>query len=288
MRSGFINFFGRPNAGKSSLLNFLMGEKLAIVSPKVQTTRHRIKGILTEDDYQMVFSDTPGIIDPKYPLHHRMMESVRAALEDGDLALLLVDVSSDLSESDRIFAALKLKSPAWVLVTQADKVSNIQLTEAVSFFEEKSYAKKVLSISTRREKDRSKLLNAIVAVLPEAPPFFPADEISDAQTRFFAAELIREKVFELTSDEIPYHTTVAVREFQEKTTLTKIVADIVVHRESQKAILLGERGSMIKRIGSEARQSIEAFIGRKVFLELFVKVRPKWRESDLLLDEYGY
>jgi len=288
MRSGFINFFGRPNAGKSTLLNFLMGEKLAIVSSKVQTTRHRIKGILTEDDFQLVFSDTPGIIDPKYPLHHRMMEAVRSALEDGDLALLLVDVTSDLSESDQIFSGLKLTAPAWVLLTQADKASAATIKAAIQFFEAKSYAQKIMPVSAKRPADRNTLLTALVQAMPEAPPFFPGDEISDAQTRFFASELIREKIFELTTDEIPYHTTVMVREFQEKTTLTKIVADIIVYRESQKAILIGERGSMIKKLGTAARQSIEEFLDRKVFLELFVKVRPKWRENDLFLDEYGY
>jgi GTP-binding protein Era len=288
MRAGFINFFGRPNAGKSTLLNFLMGEKLAIVSPKVQTTRHRIKGILTEEDYQMVFSDTPGIIDPKYPLHHRMMEAVRAALEDGDLALLLVDVTSDLAVSDQIFSSLKLQTTAWVLITQTDKARAEDVQAAIRFFHGKPYAKQVLPISAHRITDRPKLLTAIRELLPEAPPFFPTDEISDAQTRFFAAELIREKIFELTNEEIPYHATVMVREFQEKTTLTKIVADIIVHRETQKVILIGQGGSMIKRLGTEARASIEDFIGRKVFLELFVKVRPKWRESELFLDEYGY
>ena len=288
MRSGFINFFGRPNAGKSSLLNFLMVEKLAIVSSKVQTTRHRIKGILTEDSYQMVFSDTPGIIDPKYPLHKRMMEAVRSALEDGDISLLLVDVGSDWGESDRIFSELKLRNQAWVLITKTDTCKVDKIKEAIEFFGGKPYAKKVMGVSVQRPADRDRLLNEFESVLPEGPAYFPADEISDAQTRFFASELIREKVFDLTSEEIPYHTTVVVREFQEKTTLVKIVADIVVHRESQKAILIGEGGAMIKKLGTESRRSIEAFIGRKVFLELFVKVRPKWRESELFLDEYGY
>ena len=288
MRSGFVNFFGKPNAGKSTLLNFLMEEKLAIVSSKVQTTRHRIKGILTEEDHQIVLSDTPGIIDPKYPLHKRMMDAVRSALEDGDLALLLVDAHSDWSESDRIFTELKLKATAWVLITKTDLVDGVKKQEAIQYFQGKSYASRVVTISTKHPGDRKKLLKEILNVLPEGPAYFPADEISDAQTRFFASELIREKIFELTSEEIPYHTTVVVREFQEKTTLVKIVADIVVHRESQKAILIGEKGAMIKRLGTEARQSIESFLQRKVFLELFVKVRPKWRENEVFLDEYGY
>ena len=288
MRSGFVNFFGKPNAGKSTLLNFLMEEKLAIVSSKVQTTRHRIKGILTEEDHQIVLSDTPGIIDPKYPLHKRMMDAVRSAVEDGDLALLLVDAHSDWSESDRIFTELKLKATAWILITKTDLVDGVKKQEAIQYFQGKPYASRVVTISTKHPGDRKKLLKEILNVLPEGPAYFPADEISDAQTRFFASELIREKIFELTSEEIPYHTTVVVREFQEKTTLVKIVADIVVHRESQKAILIGEKGAMIKRLGTEARQSIESILQRKVFLELFVKVRPKWRENEVFLDEYGY
>ena len=217
-----------------------------------------------------------------------MIEAVRSALEDGDLALLLVDAQSDWSESDRIFSELKLKATAWVLITKTDLVDGVKKQEAIQYFQGKPYASRILTISTKHPTDRKKLLKEILNVLPEGPAYFPADEISDAQTRFFASELIREKIFELTSEEIPYHTTVVVREFQEKTTLVKIVADIVVHRESQKAILIGERGAMIKRLGTEARQSIESFLQRKVFLELFVKVRPKWRENEVFLDEYGY
>ena len=288
MKSGFVNIFGRPNAGKSTLLNALMGEKLAIVSPKVQTTRHRIKGIMTEKEYQIIFSDTPGIIEPKYRLHEKMMLAVKNALEDADLALLLVDMKEKWNEADEIFAALKLNVPAVVVLNKIDLVSESTIKEAVDFFTAKPYCKKVITISALSGINKKKLINALLEFLPEGEPFYEGDDISDLNTRFFVGELIREKIYELAQDEIPYHTAVMVREYQEKTTLVKIVADIIVHRETQKAILIGDKGSMIKKIGTVAREDIEKFIGQKVFLELFVKVKPKWRENEMQLKEYGY
>jgi GTP-binding protein Era len=288
MKVGFVNIFGRPNAGKSTLLNALMGEKLAIVSSKAQTTRHRIKGILTEKDYQIVFSDTPGIIEPRYKLHQKMMQAVKNSLEDADLALLLVDVNDDWQECDKIFSALHLKVPALVVINKIDRAAEDKIKKAVQFFSEKSYCKKVLTISALSGINKPKFLNNILPYLPEGEPFFSGDEISDLNTRFFIAEFIREKIYELYEDEIPYHTTVVVNEYKEKTGLIKIAADIIVQRETQKAILIGEGGRMIKKLGTEARHSIEAFVQQKVFLELFVKVREKWRENDQLLKEYGY
>ena len=288
MKSGFVNIFGRPNAGKSTLLNALMGEKLAIVSRKVQTTRHRIKGILTEKDYQVVFSDTPGIIEPKYKLHEKMMAAVKGALEDADVAMLIVDIKENWEECDTIFSALKLKVPAIVALNKIDLVTEEKIKEAVGFFSAKPYCKKIITISALSGINKKKLVNTVLEFLPEGELFYSGDDITDLNTRFFVSELIREKIYELAQDEIPYHTAVLVREYQEKTTLVKIVADIIVHRETQKAILIGDKGSMIKRIGSEARKDIEAFIQQKIFLELFVKVKPKWRENELQLKEYGY
>ena len=288
MKSGFVNIFGRPNAGKSTLLNALMGEKLAIVSPKVQTTRHRIKGILTEKEYQVIFSDTPGIIEPKYKLHEKMMNAVKNALEDADVALLLVDMKENWNEADEIFAALQLKVPAVVALNKIDLVSESTIKEAIDFFTAKPYCKKVITISALSGINKKKLINGLLEFLPEGEPFYEGDDISDLNTRFFVSEIIREKIYELAQDEIPYHTAVLVREYQEKTTLVKIVADIIVHRETQKAILIGDKGSMIKKIGTSARTDIEKFISQKVFLELFVKVKPKWRENEMQLKEYGY
>jgi len=288
VKSGFVNIFGKPNAGKSTLLNALMGEKLAIVSSKVQTTRHRIKGILTTEQYQIIFSDTPGIIDPKYKLHEKMMKSVKGALEDADLALLLVDVNENWQEVDEIFSSLKLKVPSLVVINKTDNATKEKQEQSVSFFKEKKYSKEVVMVSALKGLQVKELLNKIVELLPEGEVFYAEDEISDLPTKFFVAEIIREKIYALFEDEIPYHTTVVVAEFKQKSTLVKIRAEIIVQRESQKAIIIGEGGKMIKQIGSEARKEIEQFIDQKVFLELFVKVRPKWRENELFLKEYGY
>lgn len=288
MKSGFVNIFGRPNAGKSTLLNALMGEKLAIVSHKVQTTRHRIKAILTEKDYQIIFSDTPGIIKPEYKLHEKMMQSVKGALEDADVALLIVDVNDNWEECDAIFGKLRLRVPAVLVLNKVDRANKERIQEAEAYFSAKPYVKKTAAISALTGINFKKFLQPILELLPEGAPFYEDDSISDLPEKFFVSELIREKIYEQAHDEIPYHTAVLIREFKEKQTLTKIVADIIVHRETQKMILIGEKGSMIKKLGSSARVDIEAFLGRKVFLELFVKVKPKWRDNDLHLKEYGY
>lgn len=288
MKTGFVNIFGRPNAGKSTLLNALMGEKMAIVSPKVQTTRHRIKAILTGKDYQVVFSDTPGIIEPRYKLHEKMMHAVKTALEDADVALLIADVNENLEEADAIFETLKLKVPAIVVINKIDRAGQEKIKEATRFFENKKYCRKVITISASSGINIKNFLKPVLELLPEGEPFYPGDDITDLPVKFFVSELIREKIYELLADEIPYHTAVLVREFKEKTTLVKIVADIIVHRETQKGIILGEKGSMIKKLGTEARAEIEKFLQRKVFLELFVKVKPKWRENEMQLKEYGY
>ena len=289
MKAGFVNIFGKPNAGKSTLLNALLGEKLAIVSNKVQTTRHRIKGFLNKTgEYQIIFSDTPGIIEPKYRLHEKMMQSVKSALEDADVALLLVDVKDNKEECNEIFASLKLKVPAIVVINKVDTASPAQTEATKSFFAQQSYCKKVVAIAALQQSNLQELLDAIIDLLPEGDAFYNEDDLTDLPTRFFVGEMVREKIYELFGDEIPYHSTVSVNEFKEKDTLTKIQADIIVQRETQKAILIGEGGKMIKKIGSLARADIESFLQRKVFLELFVKVRPKWRDNELFLKEYGY
>lgn len=288
MKSGFVNIFGRPNAGKSTLLNALMGEKLAIVSPKVQTTRHRIKGILNTKDYQIIFSDTPGIIEPKYKLHEKMMQAVKSSLEDADVALLILDIKEDFEEADATFSALSLKVPAIVVINKVDLVSQDTVSKAITFFSDKAYCKKVAVISALRNLGTEELLEDILSFLSEGAPFYTDDNLSDLPMKFFVSELIREKIFYLYQEEIPYHTTVLVQQFKEKATLTKITADIIVQRETQKGIILGHSGQMIKELGTLARKDIEEFIGRKVFLELFVKVRPKWRDNEIHLREYGY
>jgi len=289
MKSGFVNIFGKPNAGKSTLLNALLGEKLAIVSSKVQTTRHRIKGFLNKKDaYQIILSDTPGIIEPKYKLHQKMMGNVKSALEDADVAVLLVDILDDWQACAELFNSMKLKVPCIVAINKIDKADPDKVKEAKAFFAGLPYCKKVVTLSAINQTIFEKLIQAIVALLPEGMAFYDEDELTDLPTKFFVGELIREKIYQLFQDEIPYHTAVMVNTFKEKTTLIKIQADIIVQRETQKVILIGEKGKMIKKIGTLAREDIEKFLEQKVFLELFVKVRPKWRENDAQLKEYGY
>jgi len=290
MKVGFVNIFGKPNAGKSTLLNAIMGEKMAIVSSKVQTTRHRIKAFLNKvDEYQVIFSDTPGIIDPKYKLHEKMMGAVKSALEDADLGLLMVDVRDDFDEIDAMFSALKLKVPCIVVMNKSDLAPGGRVKEANAYFSTKPYCTKIISVSALNISDVDRLMKVILELIPEGGhPFFDQEDLSDMPTKFFVSEMIREKIYQLFGEEIPYHTAVLVNSFKEQPLLTKIQADIVVNRETQKAIITGQGGKMIKEIGSLARKDIEEFIGSKVYLELFVKVKPKWRDNDMKLKEFGY
>ncbi|MBS1574281.1 MAG: GTPase Era [Bacteroidetes bacterium] len=289
MKAGFVNIFGKPNAGKSTLLNAILGEKLAIVSPKVQTTRHRIKGFLTTDEYQVIFSDTPGIIEPKYKLHEKMMQAVRNALEDADVALLIHDLrDTDLKSTNELFDSLKLKVPAIIVCNKSDAVSKKKAEEVTGFFAGKKYCREVIAVSAKQKTNLDRLLQLILKYLPAGEPFYATDDMTDLPTRFFVGEIVREKIYELFEDEIPYHTAVIIQEFKEKSTLIKIRAEIIVNRETQKSIILGEKGSMIKKLGTASREEIEKFLQNKVFLELFVKVKPKWRDNELYLKEYGY
>jgi GTP-binding protein Era len=213
---------------------------------------------------------------------------VKSSLEDADVALLLVDIKDDLEQANEIFSSLSLKAPAIVVLNKTDLATKETIQKAVSFFSDKEYCKKVVEISALKNTGVDELLKLILSMLPEGEPFYTDDNLSDLPMKFFVSELIREKIFYLYQDEIPYHATVLVQEFKEKTTLTKITADIILQRETQKGIVLGEGGKMIKQLGTLARKDIEEFIGRKVFLELFVKVRPKWRDNEIHLREYGY
>lgn len=288
-QSGFVNIFGAPNAGKSTLLNALLGERLVITSHKVQTTRHRIIGILNEENYQIIFSDTPGIIEPKYKLHEKMMRHVKSALEDADVAILVHDITHPEEEIESIIRSLRLKVPSILLLNKTDLIkSKKEVEEITETYRRKFPEFEVISVSALKNKDTGKILPGILKFLPEAPPYYPEDSMSDRPVRFFVSELIREQIYNLYHEEIPYHSAVIIQSFEEKQNLSIIKAEIIVSRETQKIILLGKKGSLIKQLGILSRKAIEDFLQQKVHLELFIKVRPKWRDNENYLREYGY
>ncbi len=288
-QAGFVNIFGAPNAGKSTLLNTLLGENLVITSHKVQTTRHRILGILTEPTYQIVFSDTPGIMEPQYKLHEKMMQQVKSALEDGDIAILVHDINLPIEELEPITAMLKLKVPCILLLNKSDTLKDKKkIEELVTIYKNKFPKWDIVPVSALQKTNTDKIVPLILKNLPEAPAYYPEDSMSDRSERFFVAEMIREQIYKLYHEEIPYHAAVIIQAFEEKTTLNVIKAEIIVSRETQKVILIGKGGSLIKQLGINSRKVIEEFLQKKVHLELFVKVRPKWRDNENYLSEYGY
>lgn len=289
-KSGYVNIFGAPNAGKSTLLNALLGEQLVITSPKVQTTRHRILGILNSDTYQVIFSDTPGvIIETKYKLHQKMMLQLKSALEDADVAILMHDITEPLENFEAIADTLKLKVPVILLLNKIDVLkNNAEINERMAVFVSKYPDWQIMPVSAKTGAGIDKVLPAILQKLPEGFPYYPDDSVSDRPVRFFVSELIRQQVYELYHEEIPYHTAVIIDSFEEKASLTVIKATIIVSRETQKIIMIGKKGAMIKQLGINSRKTIEEFVQGKVHLELFIKVRPKWRDNDNYLKEYGY
>ena len=287
-RSGFVGIFGKPNAGKSTLMNALLGEKLAIVSPKAQTTRNKILGILHENNYQIIFSDTPGILESRYKLHEKMMKEVTAVKQGTDVVLFITDPKEKPEEVMEIISNLKIKTPLILAINKSDKIKPDVATSLLETYKSQKSIDQVVLISALQKKNLDYLLQQIIHFLPIMPPYYDEDTLTDKPMRFFVAEMIREKLFFELDEELPYHAAVIVRQYEEKNTLTKIVADIVVSRDTQKFILIGKGGSMIKKIGELSRKDIEKFIDRKVFLELHVKVRKDWRNNDLYLKEYGY
>jgi GTPase len=287
-KAGFVSILGKPNAGKSTLLNAILDEKLAIVSHKVQTTRHRIMGIWNEGETQIVFSDTPGIIEPKYLMHKRMMSQVSGSVKDADVILFMFDVKDDLQEATAMLTALHLKVPTIVVANKIDTLKNVHEEQIKTAFAGIKNCASVIFISAIEKDTVAPLIATIQQLIPVHPPYYNTDELSDRPMKFFVSEMIREQIFLLLNDELPYHSAVLVEKYEEKNTLTKIIASIIVTRETQKGIMLGKGGEMIKKIGSQSRLQIEQFIDRKVFLELHVKVRADWRTKDNFLNEYGY
>src|SRR5215471_11214448 len=295
-RSGFVSIIGRPNAGKSTLLNALVGEKLAIVTHKPQTTRNRIQGIVNVRNKrgkvtdQVVFIDTPGVHKPDSPLSRRMMKEVYDALEGRDLVLLIVDVTQKFGSGDQFVLDLlkKVESPVFLLLNKIDLIDKRKLLSIISEYSQRYDFKEIIPISATKKDGLERLIEIVVSALPTGPRFFPEDQITDQPERFLVSEIIREKVLIAAAQEVPYATAVVVEQFEESEKLVRIAATIYCERQGQKAILIGQRGAMLKRIGTSARMDIERLLGTKAFLELFVKVRENWRESRAFLDDLDW
>ena len=288
-RSGFVNILGNPNVGKSTIMNALVGEKLSIITPKAQTTRHRIMGIVNGEDFQIVYSDTPGILRPQYKLQETMMNFVNTALSDADMILYITDVNEKRAfEGDYIDKIKESGIPALIAVNKIDLTIQSDLEKVVESWHEAFPDSPVIPISALKNFNLDALLNAILVKLPESPPFFPKDQLTDKHERFFASEIIREKILINYKKEIPYSVEIEIESFNDEKAILKIRALIHVIRDSQKGIIIGHKGSMLKRVGTEARHDMEDFFKKKVFLELYVKVTKDWRDKPLALKRFGY
>jgi len=293
-KAGFVSIIGKPNVGKSTLMNVLVGERLSIITPKAQTTRHRILGIVNEEDYQIVFSDTPGIIKPKYSLQESMMSFVNGSLTDADVLLFVTDINETHDEDDVLEKILNRDIPTIVLINKIDKALQEQVDEKIAYWQEKLNPISIYAISALHNHNVDGILDHVLQLLPEHPAYYDKEELTDRSERFFVSEIIREKIFLNYQKEIPYSTEVIVKSFKEeelkngKGSMVRIMAEIVVERDSQKNILIGTGGSMLKKVGTEARLEVEKFLDSKVFLELFVKVIPDWRSKKNYLKSFGY
>lgn len=289
-RAGFVNIVGNPNVGKSTLMNDLVGERISIITSKAQTTRHRIMGIVNTPGYQIVFSDTPGVLKPKYKLQESMLEFSEGALTDADILLYVTDVVEDPAKNPDFLNKVNRESiPVLLVINKIDLLSgNTQLDELVSKWQELLPAAEVFPVSAQEHFNVDNLKKRIVELLPVSPPFFGKDALTDKPARFFVTEIIREKILLLYDKEVPYSAEVIVEKFEEKEHSIHIMAAIYVERDTQKGILIGKRGDKIKRVGIEARKDIEKFFGKSVYLELFVKVEKDWRNRENKLRAFGY
>ena len=287
-KSGFVNIIGNPNVGKSTLLNALVGEKLAIITSKAQTTRHRLMGIVNGEDFQIVYSDTPGIVDPHYKLHEYMMKFIEAALMDADIFLLVIEVNDKFNHPEILDKIKNSGLPIILLINKIDLSTQEEVVKQIIDWEEKLPMAEIIPISALNKFNLENVFNTLLDKLPENPPYFPKDELTDKSQRFFVSEIIREKILLYYKKEIPYSVEIVVESFKESDKLIKIFALIFVARESQKAIIIGHGGLALKKVGTEARKDIEDFVGKKVFLELTVKVNKDWRDKDLQLKRFGY
>lgn len=288
-KAGFVNIVGKPNVGKSTLMNILVGERLSIVSSKAQTTRHRILGLTNSADYQIVFSDTPGMLKPKYELHKSMMGFVNLSLEDADVILFVTDLYETDEEIEDVIRRINESGISVILViNKIDLAKEGQLDQVMEYWTSRVKSDCVIPISAKENFNTEKILHEILDRLPEHPAFYDKEELTDRPERFFASEIIREKIFTNYKKEIPYSTEVSIEDFHDEETIIKIRATIYVERNSQKGIIIGDKGKMLKKVGIESREELEKFFGKKVFLETFVKVETDWRKNKAKLKKFGY
>ena len=288
-KSGFVNIIGNPNVGKSTLMNALVGEKLSIITPKAQTTRHRILGIVNHDDYQIVLSDTPGILKPAYELQSSMMDFVKSALDDADILIYMVEVGEKELKNEGFFNKIINSSiPVILLLNKIDTSTQEEVEEKVEYWKAKVPNALVFVISALERFNVDSLFEKIIELLPEGPAYYPKDQLTDKPERFFVNEKIREKILIHYKKEIPYSVEVETEEFTEEAQIVRIRAVIMVERDTQKGILIGHKGSAIKRVGAEARKDLEKFFEKKVYIELYVKVNKNWRSDNTQLKRFGY
>lgn len=288
-RAGFVNIVGSPNVGKSTLMNQLVGERLSIITSKAQTTRHRIMGIVNGEDFQIVYSDTPGVLDPKYKLQEGMMRFVQSALQDADILLLVTDVTEDtMAHPETLEKIARMEVPVFVLINKIDLSDEETIVRRIDEWKARIPRAVVGPISALHAYNTENILQYIIEALPESEPYFPKDELTNRPMRFFVAEMIREKILLNYKQEIPYSCEVVVNEYREDGLMIRIRAEIIVARDSQKGILIGHKGEALKKVGTAARKDIEKFIDQKVFLELYVRVDKDWRNDDKKLKRFGY
>jgi GTP-binding protein Era len=288
-KSGFVNIIGNPNVGKSTLMNAMVGEKLSIITSKMQTTRHRIKGIVNGEDFQIVYSDTPGILKPVYKLQESMLKTVDTALSDADVLLYVTDVAETIDKNVEYLEKLKLAEvPVMILINKIDLTDQPALIKLVEQWKTLVPKSEIIPISAKEKFNLDYVFNRILANLPEGLPYFPKDELTDRNERFFAQEIIREKILLFYDKEVPYSVEIEIESFKDEEKILRIAAVIHVARETQKGIIIGHRGEALKRVGTAARIDMEEFFGKKIFLELFVRVTKEWRDKEIQLRNFGY
>ncbi|MGJ3236999.1 GTPase Era [Marivirga sp.] len=288
-KAGFVSIVGKPNVGKSTLMNALVGERLSIITSKAQTTRHRIMGILSGEDFQIVYSDTPGILAPQYELHNSMMRFVKSALEDADILLFLTDLYEKYEEGDVLIDRLKKSGvPIILVMNKIDQSKGSQAEDKMKYWAEIIEPDHQIMISALEKVNIDGLFNKLIDLLPVHPPYFPKEEMTDKPEKFFVEEIIREKIFQNYKKEVPYSCEVVVTEFKEDETIIRIRAEIYVERKSQKGIIIGKGGEALKKVGIESRKDLETFFNKQIHLETFVKVEQDWRKKDLKLKRFGY